>query len=286
MHIPTNKLLTAAAVVLLGLGTLAWAVWMLRRYWRDDDPGAKHRRTETIMMRPYVIGFVGAAIMPLLTLVVLLDLGKNKMNLYDLFWLLGNGLVVSVLLVCYAARQIIIYDYDRLRHRPAFGKMRTYDYSEVRSMTPIVFDLLVHVGKRWILIDAMQDWHPLWEKYRFWRMKNGLPVKKREYKTALGRAFGQIPGGIGIILGITAFLSLGALFTLFLAWMCWRDGEVAAMVVSLLFFLLGAVGLFLILFSAANQEKYPRLAKIMIPNLIVQGQAKKAEKKSEKTTDE
>ena len=153
-------------------------------------------------------------------------------------------------------------------------------------MTPIVFDLLVHVGKRWILIDAMQDWHPLWEKYRFWRMKNGLPVKKREYKTALGRAFGQIPGGIGIILGITAYLSLGALFTLFLAWMCWRDGEVAAMVVSLLFFLLGAVGLFLILFSAANQEKYPRLAKIMIPNLIVQGQAKKAEKKSEKTTDE
>ncbi len=174
-----SKPLVAAGSILLGLGTLAWAVWMFRRYWRDDDPGAKHRRTETIMMRPFLMGYLGAAIMPLLTLLVLLDLRNEIPPLNTLLWLLGIGLALSVFLVCYGARQIIIYDYDHLRYRPVFGKMRSYDFSEVHSMTPIVFDLLVRVGRRWVFIDAQQDWRPLYEKFRLWKIKNGIPVKKQ-----------------------------------------------------------------------------------------------------------
>lgn len=270
-----SKPLVAAGSILLGLGTMAWAVWMFRRYWREGEPGAKHRRTETIMMRPFLMGTLGAAIMPLLTLLVLLDLKNETPPLNTLLRLLGIGLAISVFLVCYGARQIIVYDYDHLRYRPVFGKMHSYNFSEVRSMTPIVFDLLVRVGRRWIFIDAQQDWRPLYEKYQLWKIKNGIPVKKREYKTALGRAFGQIPGGIGVLAALTIFLSLGAAIWLVIAWMCLRDGNIGYVVITLLFFLLAAATLFLILFSAANQEKYPRLAKIMIPRLTDLGAAKK-----------
>ena len=273
-----TKPIIAAVAILLGLGTLAWAVWMLRRYWRDDDPGAKHRRTETLMMRPLLMGFLGAAIMPLLTLLVLLELRNEIPPLNTLLWLLGIGLALSVFFVCYGARQLIIYDYNRLRYRPVFGNMRSYDFSEIRSMTPIAFDLLVRAGKRWIFIDAQQDWRPLYEKFRLWKIKNGIPVKKQEYKTALGRAFGHLPGGIGVLAVLTVFLSLGAAFWLVIAWMCLRDGKIGYAVISLLIALLAAAALFLLLFSAANQDKYPRLAKIMIPNLVNRGKGNGAEK--------
>ncbi len=261
-----SKPLVAACSILLGLGTLGWALWMFRRYWRDDDPGAKHRRTETIMPRPFLMGFLGAAIMPLLTLLVLLELRNETPQLNTLLWLLGIGLVLSVFLVCYGARQLVIYDSGHLRCRPVFGKMRTYDFSEVRSMTPIVADLLVRVGRRWILLDFQQDWYPLYETYRLWRIRNGLPVKKREYKTGLGRAFGQIPGGTGILTAITFLLSFGAVLFFVVMLQCFRSGAVGSGIVSLLFCLFSAVSLFLFLFSAANREKYPRLAKIMMPN--------------------
>ena len=166
--------------------------------------------------------------------------------------------------------------------------MHNYNFSEVRSMTPIVFDLLVRVGRRWIFIDAQQDWRPLYEKFRLWKIKNGIPVKKREYKTALGQAFGQIPGGIGVLAVLTIFLSLGAAFWLVIAWMCLSDGKTGYGVIALLFFLLAAATLFLILFSAANQEKYPRLARIMIPSFVDWGKAKrikKPEDKNEKSSD-
>lgn len=283
-----TKPIIAAVAILLGLGTLAWEVWMLRRYWRDDDPGAKHRRTETLMMRPLLMGFLGAAIMPLLTLLVLLELRNEIPPLNTLLWLLGIGLALSVFLVCYGARQIIIYDYNRLRYRPVFGNMRSYDFSEIRSMTPIAFDLLVRVGRRWVFIDAQQDWHPLYEKFRLWKIKNGIPVKKQEYKTALGRAFGEIPGGIGVLAVLTVFLSLVAAFWLVIAWMCLRDGKIGYAIVSLLIALLAAAALFLLLFSAANQEKYPRLAKIMIPNLVNRGKgngAGKPETRPERSDD-
>lgn len=273
-----SKPLIAAGSILLGLGTLAWALWMFRRYWRDDDPGAKHRRTETIMMRPFLMGYLGATIMPLLTLLVLLDLRNETPPLNTLLWLLGIGLALSVFLICYGARQIIIYDYGHLRYRPVFGKMHSYDFSEVRFMTPIVFDLLVRVGRRWVFIDAQQDWRPLYEKFRLWKIKNGIPVKKREYKTALGQAFGQIPGGIGVLAVLTIFLSLGAAFFLVIVWMCLRDGKIGYAIIALLFFLLAAATLFLLLFSAANQEKYPRLARIMIPNFIDWGKAKRVKR--------
>ena len=103
-----SKPLIAAASILLGMGTLAWAVWMFRHYWRDDDPGTKHRRTETLMLRPFLMGTLGAAIMPLLTLLVLMDLRNETPSLYALLWLLGVGLALSVFFVCYGARQIII----------------------------------------------------------------------------------------------------------------------------------------------------------------------------------
>ncbi len=218
------------------------------------------------MPRPFLMGYLGAAIMPLLALLVLLDLRNEIPPLNTLLWLLGIGLALSVFLVCYGARQIIIYDYDHLRYRPVFGKMRSYDFSEVRSMTPIVFDLLVRVGRRWILLDFQQDWYPLYETYRLWRIRNGLPIKKREYKTGLGRAFGQIPGGIGILAAITLLLSFGAVLFFIVMVRCFRGGAVGSGIVSLIFCLFSAVSLFLFLFSAANREKYPRLAKIMMPN--------------------
>ena len=156
-------------------------------------------------------------------------------------------------------------------------------------MTPIVFDLLVRAGRRWIFIDAQQDWRPLYEKYRLWKIKNGIPVKKREHKTALGQAFGQIPGGIGVLVALAAFPSLGAAFFLVVAWMCLRDGKIGYAVISLLIALFSAATLFLILFSAANQEKYPRLAKIIIPNLANWGKVKgvkKPEDKNERLSDD
>ena len=263
----TKRLMTVATIVLSGAG-LVWSVWMIRRHYFKPNPATKHRRTETMMMQPVVIGLVPAPFAMVIVALLALDALKGGTADWKEFFLaLGVGLPIAVFLVCYGTRQIIIYDYDRLRYRPAVGRMRTYDFSQIRSMTPIAFDLLVHAGRRWILIDAQQDWHPLWENYRSWRKRNGLPVKERTYKTALGRAFGQIPGGIGAMLTLVVFMAGCAAGFIVFAVMSFRGGQVGPAVVFLLFAAAMIVTIVLMLFTAAHPEKNPRLTKLMLGDL-------------------
>ena len=252
-----TRQILSVVTIFFSVAAPLWSVWMMRRHWSKKNPAAKHRRTETMMMQPFLVGFTGIIITPLLGWLVLEELGREDFPLQEALLTLGIGLAITIFFVCYGTRQVVIYDYDHLRYRPVFGRMRTYDYSEVRSMTPIVFDLLVHVGHRWILLDFQQNWYPLWDKYHSWRKRNGLSVKKRTYKTALGRAFGEIPGGIGILAMYIVFFTGCAGICLFFTWWAWKDGALGAAALFLLVALGSIVSLVLMLVATANPGKYP-----------------------------
>ena len=281
------KLLIKIAAILLPAAVLVWSLWMMRQHWIKKDPATKHRQTETMMMQPFMIGFCGLIITPVIPLIIFDELKRGESSLGELLLILGICLFLVIFLICYGTRQVVIYDYDHLRYRPVFGRMRTYDFSQIHSMTPIIFDLLVHVGHRWILLDFQQDWRPLWDKYHSWRKRNGLPVKKRTYKTALGRAFGEFPGGIGVLVVIISFFVAGAAFFLFGTVMAWRSGQIGAAVVLLLFAILAITGLVLFLASAVNQEKHPRFSKFMLGDMKTWGKPnrKKAKPKTEEEED-
>lgn len=279
------RLLIKIAAILLPAAVLVWSLWMIRQHWIKKDPATKHRRTETMMLQPFMIGFCGLIITPLLGWLVLEELGREDYLLQDALLTLGIGLAVAVFFVCYGTRQVVIYDHDHLRYRPVFGKMRTYDFSEIHSMAPIIFDLLVHVGHRWILLDFQQDWYPLWEKYRSWRKRNGLPVKTRTYKTALGRAYGETPGGIGIFAIQLFFLVAGPAFSLFLAVMLWKDRDIGFAIIASLFALFFTVFLILCLLATANPEKYPHLRAFSLIPTGPQNQQQKKRKKPKQKED-
>lgn len=262
-----TRIFITVAAILLAIAFPVWTVWMIRRHCVKKDAATKHRRTETMMVRLLALAFLGVVIMPFCAFIVIHELNRGAMSILGALLTLIIGSAVTAFFVCLGTRQIIIYDYDRLRYRPAFGRMRTYDFSEVRSMKPIVADLLVHVGRRWILIDAMQGWQPLRENYLSWRLRHGLPVKKRTYKTALGRAFGAIPGGMGILAGFAFFLVGGGAVLLVFSILAWKDGEIWPAVFFLLFAAATVAFFALILFAAANQEKCPRLAKTMLGDM-------------------
>ena len=112
----------AIIAIILAVVLPIWSVWMIRRHWIKQDPAVKHRRTETMMMQPFIIGLIGPVIMPILSITILIEMKRNQLVLKEAILILGIGLVISVFFVCYGTRQVLIYDYDRLRHRPAFGK--------------------------------------------------------------------------------------------------------------------------------------------------------------------
>lgn len=262
-----TKTILTVTTLLLAVAFPVWTVWMIRRHGEKRDPATKRRKTETMMMPLLALAFIGLIILPFCAFLVLYELKRDAMSILGALLTLGIGSVVTVFCVCLGTRQVIIYDYDRLRYRPVFGRMRTYDFSEVRSMTPIVADLLVHVGRRWILIDALQGWHPLRENYLSWRLRHGLPVKKRSYKTAVGRAFGDSPVGMGILAAYTVYFLGGAAVLLVFAILAWKNGEAGPAVAFLLLGIAIIVFYLLILFAAANREKYPRFAKAMLGDM-------------------
>ncbi len=221
---------------------------------------------ETMMMRPFLFGVLGPIIMP--SMAILSVLASAYTPPTECFLLLAIGFVATVLFVLYATRWVLIYMYDQIRYRPVFGKMRTYDFSEIRSMTPVLFDLLIHVGRRWILVDVQQDWHPLWDLYRAYRKRNGLPIKKKTYRTALGRACGETPGAFGVFLTIEILMTGCAVSLCSFAWLAWRAGRIDAAVIFLLCAVPTIVFLFIFPYSIAASEKHPHLAKWFAPNLI------------------
>ena len=276
------KLLVKIAAILLPVAVLVWSLWMMRRHWIKKDPAAKHRRTETMMLRPFLIGLCSPLLLPVIPLIIFDEFKRGDYTLFAALLTLGIGLFVVIFLVCYGTRQVVIYDYDRLRYRPVFGKLRTYDFSEIRSMTPIVFDLLVHVGHRWILLDMQQDWHPLWDKYHSWRKRNGLPVKKRTYKTALGRAFGEAPGGIGFLAFLFLLFGGGAAFFFSCTVWAWKDGQIEGSILCALIGLISVTCLVLILVAAVNPEKHPRFSKIMLGDMKTWGIPKRTSQQPKK----
>ena len=56
----------------IGVGGTAWAIWMMRKYWRNTDPDTKRRRQETVMMPPAALAVVGALVIAFLGAVVAL----------------------------------------------------------------------------------------------------------------------------------------------------------------------------------------------------------------------
>lgn len=281
----STRLLIKIAAILLPAAVLVWSLWMIRQHWIKKDPATKHRRTETMMLQPFMMGFFGLIITPVIPLIIFDELKRGESSLGELLLILGIGLVLVTFLICYGTRQVVIYDYDHLRYRPVFGRMRTYDFSQIHSMTPIIFDLLVHVGHRWILLDFQQDWYPLWEKYHSWRKRNGLPVKKRTYKTALGRAYGETPGGIGIFVIQLFFLVAGPAAAFFFAVMAWKDREIGVAIIAALFALFFTVFLILVLLATANPEKYPRLRTFSLIPTGPQNQQQKKRKKPKQKED-
>lgn len=247
------------------MGVLVWSVRMLIRHWGKRYPNAKSRWYETLVPRPYLFGILGPLSMLIcggFTLYYLFSKSEDT----DIFVLLIIGVFSCVFFILYGTRWILIYSDDKIRYQPIFGAMRTYSFSEIKTMKPILFDLLIRVGRRWILVDAQQNWHPLWEKYHFWQKRNGIPVstKSRVYKTAIGRAFGGILGGWGIFAVYTIILLGDFILFASLAWMCIIDGELGLSIAFLLFSLFGLVSYILILFAAAKWEKYPRFSKKML----------------------
>lgn len=281
----TGRVLALVAL-LLSIGFPVWAIWMIRRHLAKKDPEEKHRRTETLMMRPFLFAGLGVAAMPIMGLLVFYAVIHDQAQRGDAIWTLVITLAVSVFFVLYGTRWILIYDYDGIRYRPIIGKLRNYSFGEIRSMTPIAFDLLIHVGRRWILIDAQQDWHPLLEKYQLWKIRNGIPIKKKEYKTAVGRAFGEIHGGISILIALIIFFSFCAACFLLGMWMALQAGKTLPAIGFLLFAVLCGVSLTAIMFAAANQEKYPRFAKFILGDQKKWGKPRQGkEKKTEKESD-
>ena len=235
-----------------------WAIWMMKKHW-SGDPATKHRQRETVMMPPAALAVIGTFILPVMGALVLFPIKDDSLLKNSLLWS-GFFSAIGVLFVLFGTRQVIIYDYDRMRHRSAFGKLRVYDFSEIRSMTPVMFDLLVHVGRRWILIDMQQDWHPLWDVYHSWQKRNGIPIKKREYKTKIGRFYGETPGGIAFLIVLTLFSGGGAVLFFTFAWMGFRKGQIGAGLGILAF---GILCLFLLasLYIEADKEKHPKFSK-------------------------
>lgn len=276
------KLLVKIAAILLPAAVLVWSLWMMRQHWVKKDPATKHRRTETMMIQPFIIGFCGLIITPVIPLIIFDELKRDSYTLPAALLTLSFGLFVVIFLTCYGTRQIVIYDYDHLRYRPVFGRMRTYDFSEIHSMTPIIFDLLVHVGHRWVLLDMQQDWRPLWDKYHSWRKRNGLPVKKRAYKTALGRAFGETPGGIGFLVFLLLFFGGGALLFFLFSGLAWKDRQIEGSILCALIGLISVTCLVLILVAAVNQEKHPRFSKIMLGDMKAWGRLKRTSQQPKK----
>ena len=242
-----------------GVGGTVWAIWMMRKYWRNTDPDTKQRRQETVMMPPMALSMIGTLVIAVLGAILAFTKTEAAQLGNTLLWC-GIFFAISVFFVLCGTRQLILYDYDRMRHRSAFGKLRVYDFSEIHSMTPILFDLLVHVGRRWILIDMQQDWHPLWDNYHSWQKRNGIPVKKREYKTKIGRFYGGEPGGIAFLVVLTLFSGGGAALFFTFAWMGFREGQIGAGLGILAF---GILCLFLLasLYIEADKEKHPKFAK-------------------------
>ena len=243
----------------IGVGGTAWAIWMMRKYWRNTDPDTKRRRQETVMMPPAALAVVGALVIAFLGAVVALTKTEAALLTNTYLWF-GVFVAIGVFFVLCGTRQIIIYDYDRMRYRSAFGKLRVYDFSEVHSMTPILFDLLVHVGRRWILIDMQQDWHPLWDVYHSWQKRNGIPVKKRKYKTKIGRYYGETAGGIGVLVFLTLFSGGGAALFFVFAWMGFQRGQIGAALGISAF---GILCLFCMasLYIEADKEKHPKFSR-------------------------
>lgn len=246
------------AAAVLSVAATVWSVWMMKKYWHTD-PDTKHRQRETVMMPPAALAVIGTFILPVMGALVLFPIKDDSLLKNSLLWS-GFFSAIGVLFILCGTRQLILYDYDRMRYRSAFGKLRTYDFSEIRSMTPILFDLLVHVGHRWILIDAQQDWRSLWDNYHLWRKRNGLPVKKREYKTKVGRFYGEMPGGIGFLVVVTVLMGGGGTFFPVFAWSGFRSGQIGA-ALGLLAFAALCFFLPVTLYMEADKEKHPKFSK-------------------------
>ena len=112
-------------------------------------------------------------------------------------------------------------------------------------------------------------------------------MKTRTYKTALGRAFGEIPGGIGFLVVIFLFCGGGGAFCFFVTVMAWKDELVGVSIGMLLFGLLCIATPVLISFAAINQDKHPRFSKFVIGDMKAWGKPnrKKAKPKTEDEED-
>ena len=157
----------------------------------------------------------------------------------------------------------MVYTYDYIRYQPVFGKMRTYSYADVKFMVQILADLLVHVGNRWILIDAMQDWTGLLEYYRLWQGQNGKGRKKHEPKTKFGKAMQD--GQVCILVSASIFIMV------IVTVMCvcfgnysYQRGEMDVVVFFVVCWFVFAVLMLGMVYILINKDKYPKFANVLL----------------------
>ncbi len=259
--------------IILSVSVLAWSIWMIRRHVIKKDSATKYRHPEILMLRPFLFCILGPFLIPVVGAIAIIEIVKGTSSMKEMSIFFVAGLLISIFFVLYGTRWILIYDSKKIRYRPIFGKIRTYDFNDIRFMIPIFFDLLVHVGKRFILIDIQQDWHPLWDKYHYWRIKNGLPVKKRVYKTALGREFGSIPGGISILIGLIAIFAIPIILGFYFAIL---DRSTGGLIVMSVFAILCFICLFVVFYAVVNKDKHPRFSKRIIGDFRTWGRPRRA----------
>ena len=104
------KLLVKIAAILLPAAVLVWSLWMMRQHWVKKDPATKHRRTETMMMRPFLVGSCSLPLTPVIPLIIFDELKRDDCTLLSALLILGIGLLVVIFLTCYGTRQVFIYD--------------------------------------------------------------------------------------------------------------------------------------------------------------------------------
>ena len=178
----TKDKLLYLLVTVVGVCLFVWMAFMAKKHCSGKTPAEKCKSYEKMLMRPYlmvVLSFIVSFGLILITVVAFCD--KEP---FSEVWVVFVVLIAAnIVLVLYSTRQIVIYTYDYMRHQPAIGKMRTYNFADVKFMQPILFDLLICVDKRLILLDFQQGWMPLVENYRLWQKQNGKDRKKHEPKT-------------------------------------------------------------------------------------------------------
>jgi len=238
-----------------------WTIYMVKKHCSGKTPAEKCKKYEKMMLKP-VMMFVIAFVVPIGVAVISVAAMCTNEPFSELGAIFAVALPLCVFFTLWASRWNMAYTYDYIRYQPVFGKMRTYSYADVKFMLQIGFDLLVHVGNRWILIDFTQDWTGLLEYYRLWQDQNGKGRKKREPKTKLGKVMrsqymkGMISGIVIVFGGVNAGFIWLVCSTI-------KNGTFT-MVPIICFAVLDVIMLFVIVFSifvAANEDKYPKLAE-------------------------